>query len=240
MIDRVVSLPGVHNLRDLGGLPTADGGITRRGVVFRSEFLSGALVLADPRDGAPLGLTTVVDLRRSQEIASEQAPWEEYGVTVEHRPLRLRKGDSWRAGYEHYLTSHPETFAAAIASVISPVAFPVLFHCAAGKDRTGVVAAFVLDMAGVPDDVILADYQLTIHGLQPIMERLADVDAYDVQLAGTTYLDHLPDPAKMRAFLDWLHTEWHGARSWLTAQGLTDQDIDTFLDVFVERSGEGE
>lgn len=99
---RVIRLDDAHNLRDLGGLPSADGRVTARGRLFRSEFLASPATLDDAAFRR-LGLRSVVDLRRHGEVNHEQAAWDRHGIVVHHVPLRLSRGTSWDAGYERYL-----------------------------------------------------------------------------------------------------------------------------------------
>ena len=74
---------------------------------------------------------------------------------------------SWYARYQSYLAHRPETVVAAVRHVLDPASHPVLFHCAAGKDRTGVVAALVLAVLGVHDEQIVADYVLSDAAVDP-------------------------------------------------------------------------
>lgn len=176
------------NLRDLGGLITADGLTVAAGRLFRS----GALIDLPPDDEAAvlgLGLRTVLDLRSSHERAAvpgAQLPGAEHlwldvlGDTHEAGPARLGEvlrdpvgatlhlGDGraeqvFRAAYRDMVSSPLARvgYGRMLRVLLSPEAGPVLFHCAAGKDRTGWAAALVLTALGVPSDTVLADYLAT-------------------------------------------------------------------------------
>lgn len=233
MDDRWVIAPGALNLRDLGGIPTQTGGYTRRGMIYRSEFLADPLTHGEQEGVHPLGLRTVVDLRLSREVEHEQVPWSYYGVNWIHRPVWLRKTNSWAADYMTYLEAGPEQFVEVIQDLMDPSNFPVLFHCAAGKDRTGTVAAVILQVAGVSTENIVVDYEQTITNLEPLINRLAKQEVYAEQLLNSHYLDHAPNVEKIQSLLVKLDSEWGGARNWLIEHGLDEQIMSQFLDVFV-------
>lgn len=231
--DRVVQVAGAHNIRDLGGLPTSDGRHTRRGQLFRSEFLAAPETLSDPSFGL-LSLRCVVDLRRHGEVAHEQVSWGDHDVELAHVPFRLARGTSWHAGYHRYLVDGPDRVAQAIRVLIDPAHQPALFHCAAGKDRTGVVAALLLDCIGVDREAIVADYAQTAHGLERVLHRLSAEEPYRDQLHDASVEEHEPRPETMRAFLSWLDEGWGGARGWLLAHGIAEADVTAYAAVMVE------
>ncbi|MBW6456865.1 MAG: tyrosine-protein phosphatase, partial [Trueperaceae bacterium] len=185
-----VDLEGTVNTRDLGGWPLAAGGRTRAGRLWRSDAFTHATA-ADRDALARHGLRFVVDLRTDAERANapsalagdprfEVLPVDLFAAVggaidrgeVAGDPFDLRT--RYRASFVHARDGYRETFdrlSAALASSDGPVAF----HCSAGKDRTGLVAALLLRAAGVPDAAILEDYLLTdarIVGLRP--QLLAD------------------------------------------------------------------
>jgi protein tyrosine/serine phosphatase len=224
--DRVIPVLGSHNLRDLGGLRTADGALVRSGRVFRSDYPAFA-DLDGGRPVAALGLATVVDLRRGREAAEECVRWADHGVTHLRCPLVAGAEDSWHARYQAYLTHRPETVVAAVRAVLDPARQPVLFHCAAGKDRTGVLAALLLQVLGVPDEAVIADYVLTADVLEPIMSRLQAIELY-AQMLGTSPLEaQRPRAEHMTAFLGWL-ADQGGVVRWLVEHGVSPAEIDGF------------
>lgn len=181
---RRIALDGPANFRDLGGYPARDGRTVRSGRVFRSDSLSH-LSDADVShlvDG--LGLVTVVDLRAANEIATYgHAPLGGHGVTVHHLPI-VDETRRPRDTAEPDLASRPmaeiygimlerfaDRFVAVLRVVADPANQPVVFHCAAGKDRTGLVAALLLGALGVDDDVIALDYATTAEHLDELLAR---------------------------------------------------------------------
>jgi protein-tyrosine phosphatase len=224
--DRVIRVYGSHNLRDLGGLTTTDGRTVRRGRVFRSDYPA----FADDAEGAQvraLGLKTVVDLRRGSEAAAECVTWDDHGVTYHRCPLVAEGTDSWHARYQAYLSHRPETVVAALRHLMDPLQQPALFHCAAGKDRTGVIAALLLNVLGVDDDEVVADYVLTQHALEPILERLMRIESYAVMLAGSSLAEQSPRAEHMQGLLDWLATRG-GAETWMLEHGVPAAEVARF------------
>jgi protein-tyrosine phosphatase len=221
---RSIPVRGSFNLRDLGGLPTPAGAV-RRGAVYRSDYPGFALT--DPDALAALGLRTVVDLRRSNEIEFESVPWADSGVAHVVCALSAGRESSWHAKYQGYLTHRPDTVVDAIRAVIGSAGRPVLFHCAAGKDRTGVVAALLLDLLGVEDALIVADYVLTDRVVVDILARLRTAGPYAEMLADSTDEDQRPLADAMQSFLDWLH-ERGGASAWLEEHGVARADLEGF------------
>jgi len=202
--DGLVGLQGARNFRDLGGCPTADGRQLRWGRVFRSGHLA-ALTPADHQVLGALGVQTVVDFRGPLERA-EAPPAVALPASievvllpvgdgsVERRELieRIRSGqlaqltsEDMVAFYLLTLDAHADVFGGVLARVADPDSHALVFHCTAGKDRTGLVAALLLTALGVPEPVVLDDYELTnrfraarrVGELRPELEELGiDID----------------------------------------------------------------
>jgi protein-tyrosine phosphatase len=219
--DRIHVLPGSHNLRALGGLPTTDGRHVRRGLVFRSDYPAFAEDVAAVRG---LGLRTVVDLRGESEALIECIAWSDYDVAYHRFTVTSFERSSWEARYAGYLRDRADVVVDAVRHVIDPAHQPVLFHCAAGKDRTGVVAALVLSLLGVPDEEIVADYTLTGPSVEAVMARLSTVEAYADVVARLDPADNWPHARHMEGLLAWL-AERGGAEQWLLAHGLTPAEV---------------
>jgi protein-tyrosine phosphatase len=211
------------NLRDLGGLRTNDGRVVRTGRLFRSELPTYAEGL---EAYAPLGLRTVVDLRRAEEIRPDEAGW---GATVDWHSFPVIAGTQspWRAGYDLYFSGDTAGIVAAIRVLTRPEAHPALFHCAAGRDRTGVVAAMLLTVLDVSDEDIVADYVASGHRLKAVLDRLAAMPTYAEALDGWTVEDHAPRPERILELLDWLH-EQGGVERWLSLRGVSLAALDGF------------
>lgn len=156
--DRKVPLDGTRNTRELGGLPVL-GGTFPRGKVFRS----GALCFATPADAAKLqkiGVKTIIELRLDNEIAKD-GPDKAYLTrnvpSLHHWPMAGSRGPGLPA-YESYMEENGPLFRDFFSVLSKPGNYPVLFHCSAGKDRTGILAALLLDLLGTPRAVIYDDY----------------------------------------------------------------------------------
>jgi protein tyrosine/serine phosphatase len=188
---RRISLPGTLNLRDLGGYPTSDGGTVRWRTLLRSDALhrlddGGRAALAG------LGLRTVVDLRTDEEAESAPSALDGTGTRVYRAPL-FRAEDlgtlepALSAVYRYMIDDCGAAVAGAIGRLCAETALPGLVHCSAGKDRTGLIAALVLEVIGVPDEVIAADYALSAENLDAdtaqVMSRIqAITGGYRVNL----------------------------------------------------------
>ncbi|MGW6267594.1 tyrosine-protein phosphatase [Streptomyces sp. NPDC055060] len=161
----------LHNFRDLGGYRTVEGRTVRWGRLYRSDSL-GKLEGADWDRFLALRIRTVIDLRYPWEIEAKGRVPEAEGLTyvnlsVEHRPYdqaEIDPGlDPWRYLADRYaevaLDGAEELHQA--LEVIASGSDPQVFHCASGKDRTGLLAALVLSLLGVDEDTIAADFALT-------------------------------------------------------------------------------
>lgn len=195
--DPAVLLEGASNFRDLGGLPAGPGWRVRPGRVYRSDHL-GRLVPADRERLRALGVAHSVDLRGTAERAL--TPYDIPGVTVEHlgiEPTVVRRLQALqRAGqavgraeavavmndtYRDFVSLHAPVFGRLLARLAGQ-ASPLVFHCTAGKDRTGVAAALLLGLLGVHRDDVMADYLLTNerYRREPRLEDAAPAEVLNV------------------------------------------------------------
>ena len=240
MIDhRDIALRGADNVRDLGGLPTGDGRRTRHGRLIRSATLqelteTDVAALVDR-----IGLRLVVDLRLPEEAEGQGR-----GLLAErvraYANLPLRTADMTRADVvrdmagidllTHYVAfleaSGPEVVTA-VRLLADPGNQPALFHCAAGKDRTGVLAAILLDAVGVEEPAIVADYAVTGAHMDRVVARLSRLPWYREPMSLLPAEAHLAAPQTMRRFLQHLHTRHGGAATWLMARGLEPAALDS-------------
>lgn len=198
---RIVPMTGGHNFRDIGGYPTKDGRHTAWGLVYRS----GTMAALDDGDRAlieKLGLRMICDFRSSRErerqpsLLPEPADFEiwshDYEASAADLVDTLSRPDATAAGaraqmielYRHIAYEQTTGYRALFERLASGT-LPILFHCAAGKDRTGVAAALLLDMLGVPREEVIADYALTDHFFErgcelvrtdPWVQKLGEVD----------------------------------------------------------------
>jgi protein-tyrosine phosphatase len=135
------------------------------------------------------------------------------------------RGDRHSAAhvYLSYITDRPDSIVAALR-LIAHTDGATIVHCAAGKDRTGVVIALALDAVGVPRDVIVDDYARTAERLTPLLARLASSPTYAADISLDDPQRHAPRPDTMRDFFQLLDTDFDGPASWLVAQGWTADD----------------
>ena len=172
-----IRLEGASNLRDLGGWPTRDGRRVRRGMVFRSAALHG-LTRPDIAALQALGVRHVVDFRGDGERARWPTRMTE-GVTIHELTIAPTIGASladlvanpnstgddvvrvMRQAYGSYINDWHHRYATLFDLLLAEAPAPVLFHCTAGKDRTGVAAMLILAALGVEEAVIQQDYLAT-------------------------------------------------------------------------------
>jgi protein-tyrosine phosphatase len=228
---RLLSFPELLNARDLGGYPTVDGSRTRWRSLIRSDDLS-QLTAAGLQALSSFGIETVVDLRWPDEVAESPSPV----LTAAFRHIRYEPfslctptQDEWRARragssakvlWNRAMVEH---LRAEIRHVLETVATassgPLLFHCVAGKDRTGVIAALLLAVADVVPEAIAYDYAASFENLRAAyLERYADADA-------EALIEALQCPEEgihnMLAYLE----EFGGARGYLEAIGMDSEHI---------------
>ncbi|MBY8861198.1 tyrosine-protein phosphatase [Nocardia sp. CA2R105] len=226
---RRLPVGNTYNLRDIGDYQVADGARTGWGRLFRSDatrFTAGA-------DLADLGLRTVIDLRDDVEVTALPTGLDAFVPNVLRRALDPRSLVSALSAnspdplgdlYVALLHERGAELTTIVADLARPGALPALVHCAAGKDRTGVVIALVLSAIGVPDDVVATDYALTADYLTAeffaaLPTESGAADPADAALHGAR-------PESMTAMLRVLSAEYGGARAFLTGHGLPNEAID--------------
>ncbi|MGW1028126.1 tyrosine-protein phosphatase [Streptomyces sp. NPDC002577] len=168
---RHVVFERLHNFRDLGGYSARDGHTVRSGLLYRSDSLA-KLENGDWDRFLALGVRTVIDLRYPWEIAAKgRVPHSDeltyFNFSIEHRPYDQAEidpdADPWRYLADRY-AEVADDGAKELRQALEAIAFadgPLVFHCASGKDRTGIVAALVLSLLGVSEDDIAEDFALT-------------------------------------------------------------------------------
>jgi protein-tyrosine phosphatase len=249
--DRRIAFERVFNFRDLGGWPTTDGRTVRWRTLYRADTLH-RIEGADLELLGGLGLRTVVDLRSAQEI-DEHGRLKHDGIdlTVHHlgmvddvgsSPATRPTAQSAAAlpadageAYVNMTERGRRSIARAIALLAEPGALPGVFHCTAGKDRTGIVAALLLSALGVGDDDVASDYLLTAEsrGL-----RQAFLDVNDPEYAA--FLAALPAWARetkvesIVAVLDHVRTVYGSAAEFLVSGGLTGDALERLASTVLE------
>jgi protein-tyrosine phosphatase len=109
-----------------------------------------------------------------------------------------------------------------------------MFHCAAGKDRTGVLSALLLDVLGVRREGIAEDYAMSAAGIERVLARLAAQPPYQRILADCTLEEHIPNPQVMLDFLGRLDTAYGRATGWLCRHGVEAERLDRFRSAMVD------
>lgn len=227
---RAVPFTFVFNVRDLGGLPTADGRVVQPGRLFRADGVH-RLNGDDLEAARKLGLRTVIDLRTDGEVERGRFPLDEIQVEWHHLPMikRMWSEDSLVAttGAVDFLRDRYvdmlDEGAGSITAIVELVAdgTPALFHCAAGKDRTGVVAAVLLGLAGVTSRVIAEDYHLSTHAMAAFTAWLKEnyPEALDAMTSQPAEYMGAP-PEAMLAFLTELDERYGSVRGFADHLGI--------------------
>jgi protein-tyrosine phosphatase len=179
-MERLISLEGAVNFRDLGGYATADGQHTKWRVVFRADGL-GDLSEADFDVMRELGIRTVVDLRSGYEVEQSRFDVETHPVAFHHFPFidSVPDVEQWnarpgllKAQYKEMLDDAGPQIVGALEALTAPDAQPAVFHCTAGKDRTGLLSAILLSLLGVPEETVVADYALSGEAMERLRAKL--------------------------------------------------------------------
>lgn len=236
-----------------------DGAVNARvvvpGVLLRSDNLQDL----SGRDVRALvdehGLEVVLDLRTRIEVEMEgPGPLvDEPAVRIEHRSLYPDTGGNtdldadairpWGDHREHgvpeehpvvraymsYLARRPDSIVGSLRT-IAEAEGSVLVHCAAGKDRTGVVVALALDAIGVDRGLIAEDYLRTAERIDEIMGRLLSSPTYRAELEGHDPQRHAPVPGAMERVLDLIDEMHGGSVAWLRSHGMSEADMERLED----------
>lgn len=239
-----LELEGAANARDVGGLPTVDGRRTRAGVLLRSDNLQGLSAADVRRLVDELGVRTVLDLRTSAEVDAEgKGPlWSRPEVTHHHLDL-VPHGFEGRAAlaraipdenapehamdhwYADYLIDAPDSIASALRLLADPRSGTVLAHCAAGKDRTGVVVAVALSLVGVRRDAVVADYALSGDRIEGVRDRLVASPTYASDVGGRTLDSMRPHAHNVELFLDRVDRDYGGMHGLAMAVGVDEETV---------------
>jgi len=236
-----IELQGAYNVRDLGGLRTRDGRRTKHGLIYRGDSLdsitpSDARILFDK-----LSIGTIVDLRTKAEteLSGLAFPVPRYRFSV------LVEG---RLGHEPFPSDDPaelakvymgnlETGRQAVKGTFDIIAknlqdgFATMFHCAAGRDRTGIIAALLLGLVGVTDGQIAMDYVQSNRNARRVTKKLAENPLY------ANHETHRPDVILLReqtilGFMRLLR-EQGGPRQFCLDSGVTEETIAAIEENFV-------
>ncbi|EAU84322.2 hypothetical protein CC1G_01318 [Coprinopsis cinerea okayama7 len=246
-----VTVPGVINFRDLGSYPstTHPGKVTKPKLLFRSAELSG---ITDEGKAKlkELGVTQVYDLRSDTEIKKYNTPSPEIdGIHFHHIPvfqtadyspeMMAKRYQLYASGkteafvelYSQILDHGGHSFGAVLRHIRDRSSEGCIFHCTAGKDRTGVLAALILKLAGVEDDLVAQDYALTRVGREParemIMKRLAKEPLFASNNEAALNMFTCRHETMM-AVLKHIEERYGGAENYIKRYvGLSDEELET-------------
>jgi protein-tyrosine phosphatase len=202
--DRRLAWPGFLNARDLGGLPLGRAGLTLYRALVRSD-LPGLYSKLDRRVLADYGVRTVIDLRSPRELVDRPNPLRDH-PGYRHIPMlvdrdleHVRDFRDMTRTYRWQVDNRGEAVAEILRAIAAAAEGGVLFHCLAGKDRTGVISALLLALAGVDRPSLVEDYLLT---------------------DGTVPVEFRPLPEMMLGLLDHLDRRHGGVPAYLGAVGV--------------------
>jgi protein-tyrosine phosphatase len=233
---------GCLNVRELGGLPTRDGGETRFGAVVRADSVhqlseEGWQALVDH------GIRTVIDLRGEHEreedppaelpvevvhvpfLEAGEAEWEEIGKELEAAVAAAPDvATATRDVYLIFLEHFRLNVAGAVRAIAHAPDGGIVIHCAGGKDRTGLLSAFLLHLAGVEGDEIAADYSLSEERLRPRHEAWFEAAESEEELERLRRITQTP-VASMTGVFAQLERRYGGVESYLRAAGVTTEEL---------------
>ena len=229
---RNLNLDSVQNLRDLGGYSTKEGRKTKWGVFLRSGDMS-AMTKDDQAALLRQGIRCVIDLRMAKEIA--KAP----NVFSDSNEVAFFNHDFWGTRFDDYRSKRksatPEEklsdlycagleingfVMAAVMKTLASGEGSFVFHCRSGKDRTGLVAALLLVIAGVPDEVVAKDF-----GLSTTYLNEPELTEDDLKKPGAYQKGSAPET--MMLTLEFLRDRYGGVEGYLSDQGVSVSEIDS-------------
>lgn len=247
--EQALGLLDMVNIRDLGGLPTVDGGETRRHLLYRSESLSSV----SKRDGealvGPLRIRNVIDLRAALEVDYQQATWAKArGVDYQNLPLSDGFDDLpatmtpealaelLPVKYLSYLDRAPSNIVRALVSVTEAASDgrASLFACTYGKDRTGVLAMVLLDLLRVRRSNIVDDYVASAAAMPELLVRMKDHALHGPRILAVPAEVYQAKHDTAKAFLRGLD-ERGGAQAWAEAAGFARSSLDQARTCLVAR-----
>lgn len=230
-------IDGLVNVRDLGGLRTADGRVLRSRQVIRCDNPK-ALTEQGQLDFAEIvSPALIVDLRMQLEVHKEGYSILHDPVQVLNLPMVPQSGvtqeqidagaaDNLVEDYMRQIDVNAPSIIEALRLIADPSNRPVVVHCTAGKDRTGIVVAMLLAILGVSDDHIVADYHVTSANMAPILERIRAAQVFqDNGLAHAPAWIFASEPETMRDFLGRMEAKYGSAEDWALSKGLDSEDI---------------
>jgi protein-tyrosine phosphatase len=227
---RRLDVDGCNNFRDLGGYPARGGTRLRWRQLFRADGLhhltdAGVRAFRDE-----LGIDHIIDLRSSAELELDgRGPLAATEARFHHLPLfdggaaqqDFERPADWTLADLYFQML--EFAAGPVARVVTTIASskaPAVYHCTAGKDRTGVISAVVLGALGVPDEILIADYAATKESLEAIIERLMQSDGYQDMFENLPPDTLHAEPETMIGLLALVRSEYGSMTGYLEKAGV--------------------
>lgn len=239
-IDRVIRFQRVFNVRDLGGLPTRSGATVKRGLLYRADGVH-RLDGEDLEVVAALGLRTVLDLRTEGELEHGRFPTERHPVAWHHLPVlqRIWSDDDLRVGasaaeflrdrYLDMLDQGGGSIARALELISGGQ--PALFHCSAGKDRTGVLAAVILGLLDVDAEIIAQDYHLSAAAMDDMVTWLEAEFPEAKTAMNSQPREYLQAPVEaMAGFLEEVERRYGSMEGLVDALGVSEVTVSAIRD----------
>lgn len=231
-----LSIDGLVNIRDLGGMVTADGRQVRAGRVFRSDNPKALTSEGRAEFTRVVAPRVVIDLRIPLEVEREGYELDP-SIRLVNCPMTPQSGinqaqidagmcDNLVDDYMKQIDVNSRFVAEALTIIAEPDHLPVVIHCTAGKDRTGITVAMLLDILGVPHEHIAADYHVTTKNMAPVVERIRNAPVF--QENGLAYAPDwifASDLETMLGFLARMTSTYGGAESWALSNGMTPAQI---------------
>ena len=252
---RHIPLGSLQNLRDLGGYSTTDGRKTRWRTFLRSAGMT-QLTSDDQQVMLDNGVGAVVDLRSHQNIKEAPNPFADHDdVTYHHFDFWGDSVDDFKSSrasltqeekladlYRMGFTACEEIIGEIMSTIADAGTHATVFHCAAGKDRTGMVAALLLGLARVPHETIVADYALTEKYLDSLLRDHTNPDPMfipeeenpDPNGVSLPLYFHSCLPGTMALALDFLDERYGSIEGYVRKIGLSDAQIQKLRSKFVE------
>lgn len=230
MGDRDIVVSGSFNTRDLGGYRTKHGNLA-----WRKTFRSGNMAHVDQSGIVALkqlGVSRIIDLRSQKERDAEPDAFgsadgiELISISLfdDLNPQQLPQGNALLDLYIHALETQGPVFVD-VLSKIADCSGGALFHCTAGKDRTGLIAALLLSLSGVSHADIVEDYALTADRIGPLLQTI-EKTAQAFNLSKADYIPMLEcNPSTMLKTLEWLDHGFNGAEGYVRSHGFADDDL---------------
>jgi protein-tyrosine phosphatase len=245
VVERLVALEGAVNFRDLGGYLAGDGMRTRWRTLFRADGL-GELTERDIEVLRAIGIRTVIDLRSGDELERSRFDVDAHPVAFHHFPFIEvlpdaeefdRRPGLLGSQYQEILAGAGRQVRGALEVLATPGALPAVFHCTAGKDRTGVLSAVVLSLLGVDEPTVVADYALSGDAMRRLRAKL--ILKYPEGRETIENIDEVfsAEPAQMEQLLDHVRELYGSVGAYVAGLGGAPGLVDALRNALLEPAG---